>query len=246
MGSGAPRGQHQERPLGELVSHATFAVRVADAHAHLERESLGLVRHQAAVEQPVQVGAQVEPVVDAVGAMLRVGLDARWLEDKERTFARDGAAAAVGAGDVAAERALVEALFDPGAAAVAIGVDGWEFVGVPEPQPLQHGLPHACPDIGREVLALPDEDGAVPGLRRRDALAVGTEERLRQEHGADDGVGGADVRVCASLTVDADKELALVTTPSRRSSASQACDTGSCRASTNEPPPAITSRGRGA
>ena len=48
-------GQNDQRLAGESVVHASVAVLVPDALAHLEDQPLGLDRHEATVEQSVEV-----------------------------------------------------------------------------------------------------------------------------------------------------------------------------------------------
>ena len=60
-------GEHQEWPVGEVVVDDAVVVLVADAFADLEGEAFGFDGDEAAAEEPVEVGAHEQAVVDAVG-----------------------------------------------------------------------------------------------------------------------------------------------------------------------------------
>ena len=50
--------EHEERPSGQPVVDPAVLVLVADALADLDGQALGFDRHEAAVEEAVEVGAE--------------------------------------------------------------------------------------------------------------------------------------------------------------------------------------------
>jgi hypothetical protein len=157
----------------------------------------------------MEVGAEEEAVVDAVRALPGVRLDVG-LEDGERAFAGDGAAASVSFGHERPERALPEALADPALALLGRGARVWRVDRGGGREPRGDGGPEVAADAAGGVVPLARDDGVLPVGRRREPFRLVEEERLREHDGADDRLRGAVIRALGSVAFDARHELVEV------------------------------------
>ena len=196
-------GQDRKRLVVQAVICLAVVILLADAVADVDAV-VGIDGDQALVEQLVEVHPQQHAVGDFMGAALGERIDVGGLQDLERVFTGNRAAALVCVGDEHLERALPQARLDQGRGAIAgfrgdrgaqgAGRQDQAILGGRGQRVLQsHGgndpVPQDAAVTGFGVIALADHDVAGKALRVGDPVGGRQEERIGQDRAADLVVG---------------------------------------------------------